>query len=117
MAIKTTLIGFDYLSADIVAEISRNLTTLFSTPAGSCPGDRSFGINPEIIDLPADVARNRLAVEIAEKLAEYEPRAEVEDITSEIDEDGTLFTRILIGPNEEYDEDEDEETEEEEEDE
>lgn len=46
------LINFDYENAEIIEEIKRNIETLFSTPEGSCPGDRSFGLNQEFVGMP-----------------------------------------------------------------
>ncbi len=98
MVINTEFIGFDYQNAGVIAEIKRNIETLLSTPAGTCPGDRSFGIAQEYIGAPGPVAQNQIALEIIDKVAAYEPRVVVMDIRSEHN-DGQIINYVRIGPN------------------
>lgn len=103
-------VGFDYLSAGIVAEIKRNVTALIETPEGTCPGDRSYGIPQDFIGLPINVAKNQAALAVIDKLELYEPRAELREVTIEGDPaNDTIINYFLIGPNEEYEEDQEEE--------
>lgn len=118
--ISFELIGFDYEHATRVEEIKRNLTYLFATPAGSCAGDRSYGISRRLVGLPMNVAENKLALEILEKVETYEPRVKVLDLQMEPDgPSGSLKAFAKIGPADDYEEeepeepDDDEETEEE----
>ncbi|MCM1026083.1 MAG: GPW/gp25 family protein [Roseburia sp.] len=110
MASIVKFVGFDYLSAGLVAEIKRNVTALIETPEGTCPGDRSYGISQEFVGLPADVAKNQAALAVIEKLAVYEPRAQLREVTIEGDpKNGTITNIFLIGPDDEYEEEADEE--------
>ena len=84
------LLGFDYASSDLVASIRRNLTALLATPAGTCAGDRSYGISAEYVDKPVEAADNYLALEIIEKVAVYEPRVELADIRTALSENGVV---------------------------
>lgn len=102
------LVGFDYEDASIIQEINRNLTVLINTPAGTCAGDRSYGIDGSFVGLPAQIAENRLAIELMEKIPIYEPRAEVLEVSCASDSEGHLVATIMIGPNEDYDPDEEE---------
>jgi hypothetical protein len=109
MAIGATFVGFNYLEAGIVADIQKNIRCLFSTPEGTIPGDRSFGISQEYIEAPRPIAENLLALDVYEKVEKYEPRAVVKEITYGTGDDGQLIPNILIGANEDYEEsDEDE---------
>lgn len=116
MASIVKFVGFDYMQAKTVDEIRRNVTALIATPEGTCPGDRSYGIRTDFVGLPIDVARNQAALAVIEKLEEYEPRAELRDVTIEGDPgNGALKNIFLIGPNDEYEPEEDEEDDQEEE--
>lgn len=60
------------------------LETLLSIRAGSQPLDRNIGINYDgIVGYPAEVAKNKLSLEIYEKVGIYEPRVEIEKIEFE----------------------------------
>ena len=77
MSTVINLIGFDWASESVVSEIRRNLTALISTPAGTCAGDRYYGIDQSCLDAPTGAAANLLTLEIIEKIAIYEPRVEL----------------------------------------
>lgn len=116
MASIVKFVGFDYLSAGLVAEIKRNVTALIETPEGTCPWDRGYGIAQDFVGLPVDVAKNLAALSVIEKLGIYEPRAQLREVVIEGDPGSGNITNIfLIGPDEEYEEadEEDQESEEE----
>lgn len=97
-------------------EIKECIETLLSVRAGSQPLDRDFGIDYEdTADLPAEVAKNILAVEITEKIETYEPRAEVDSVTFKNGENGQLIPIVSIIKSdleeEDYDEDDEDEDE------
>ncbi|MFG6383471.1 MAG: hypothetical protein K1V96_04345 [Lachnospiraceae bacterium] len=94
---KVSTIGFDYLNATELERMKQNLNLLYGTAAGTCPGDRNFGLNQEFIGYPINVAQNLFALEVIEKTAIYEDKAEVLDIGFEQTEDGNLTPTILIG--------------------
>lgn len=94
---KVAIIGFDYLNATELERMQRNLNLLYSTRAGTCPGDRSFGLDQSFESCPTNVAQNLFALEVIEKTEAYESRAEVLDITYEQAEDGNLTPKIVIG--------------------
>lgn len=90
MTSTVTLIGFDRESDTLISEIRRNLQALLSTPAGTCGGDRSYGISPACVDLPLEAARNAIATEIISKVAIYEPRVELTGLDSVVTDDGLM---------------------------
>lgn len=97
---EVSLIGFDYLNATELEELQRNLSLLYSTAAGTCPGDRNFGLDQSFESYPTNVAQNLFALEVIEKTEIYERRAEVTDISYEQAEDWSLTPKIIIGKRE-----------------
>ena len=69
---ETVIIGFDYLNATELEEMQRNLDLLYSTRAGTCPGDRNFGLEQTFESCPTNVYTQA--------------------------EDGNLTPKIIIGP-------------------
>lgn len=94
---EVNLIGFDYLNAAKIEEMRRNLSLLYETVEGSCPGDRFFGLNPSFLDAPLNVAINLFALEVIEKTEIYEEKAEILNIEYSYTTDGNLTPKITIG--------------------
>lgn len=79
-------------------EIMQNVKVILSTPAGTVPFDREFGVNIDLIDLPLDQAKAQLTVEYIKKVKKYEPRAKVKQVTFEYDAvAGKLRPKVVIG--------------------
>lgn len=76
-------------------ELNRTLTTLFSTRAGSLPGDRDFGIAWDCLDEVPEVAESLFYLEALKKIERYEPRAEISKIVFEQGE-GRLIPHIYV---------------------
>lgn len=111
MVSEIQMVGFDYLNSTEQQEIKRNLELLYTTAEGTCPGDRSFGLDMSFESYPVAAAQNMIALEVIEKTELYEPRAEVKNIRFLNKEDGCLMPVITVGPrdpDEEDDEDEEE---------
>ena len=78
-------------------EITRNVRTILRTPKGSCPLYRDFGVeHPEIVDLPADVAKNYMAVAVTEAVERFEPRVRVLEVRFPAGEDGSVKAEVVI---------------------
>lgn len=75
-----------------IQAIMQNIQTIVSTPAGTVPLDRSFGIDTASLDGPLnEVTRARVTDRIVQAIREYEPRVEVTRIEYEADgESGRL---------------------------
>lgn len=86
---------------DVYHEIYQNVRCILSTPKGSVPLDRNFGISAQIVDAPIARAKAILSSEIVEAIETYEPRAAVEEITFQADMDGKLMPKVRISINEE----------------
>ena len=63
------------------AEIKRNVEFLLSTYKFSCPMYRNFGLAAIFIDKPNARAESIARDEIEQAIKEYEPRAEIDEIS------------------------------------
>ena len=63
-----------------VEEILQNVGCILSTIKGTVPLDRDFGVSPDFLDAPMNVARVKLIQEVVEKVPEQEPRATVKEV-------------------------------------
>lgn len=78
-------------------EIHQNLRTLYTTPEGSVPLDRKFGINVDLLDGPIPLTQGRAIVEYTEKTKRYEPRAVVKEVNFEVNHrSGNLIPKVVI---------------------
>lgn len=98
MDLSNIEIAFAYGDGDnaLRREIIRNIQTILSTPLGTCPLYRDFGIDTAILDNPTDMAQNMMAVEIIETVEKWEPRVTVTDVTFTAAEDGSLKAKVVI---------------------
>ena len=62
--------------------------------------DREFGLSWDFVDLPVEAAQAALTAEIVAKVAKYEPRAQVQNVTYTIGDDGTLLPHVEVTINE-----------------
>jgi phage baseplate assembly protein W len=86
-------INFAAAGAD---EVIQNVKTIITTPAGTVPFDRDFGIDWSILDLPIQDAKARLTVEYIEKIKKYEPRASIKSVSFVVNEQGQLIPKVVI---------------------
>jgi len=84
------------LPDDELADISRCLALLYATPAGTMPGNRTFGIDRSALGRPPDVARNLLTAEIIKKTALFEPRVSVSRVDWTTDTNGQLIAKVVL---------------------
>ena len=66
--------------ASELEEIAQNCQMIIATLKGSCPLDRTFGIDPAKVDEPINVARAKLSAEIAAAIRTQEPRARLKKV-------------------------------------
>ena len=71
---------------DLVKSVLQNIKCILSTRKGTIPLYRNFGLSMEFLDKPVQIARQMLWVDVKEAIEEFEPRAEVVDITYKYDE-------------------------------
>ncbi len=66
---------------DTVKSVLQAIAIILSTPKGTVPMYRDFGVNMSFVDLPTPSAEQRMRNEIREAVEKWEPRAIVKDIT------------------------------------
>lgn len=67
--------------ADPVKSVLQNIAVILSTPRGTVPLYREFGLDWTLLDKPAPVAKVLMVAEIREAIERWEPRAVVTDIS------------------------------------
>lgn len=75
----TPILKFDY-SGTGAEEIRRNVRTILGIYEGTMPMNRNLGIDSASMDVPIDVAQNRMTVDLIEKIEKYEPRVRVQEV-------------------------------------
>lgn len=76
-------------------EVLQNVAIIVSTPKFSVPLDRGLGLAQRFIDKPIQVAQSILISEVLDAVEEYEPRAEVTNVTFEVGETPGLLVPVL----------------------
>ncbi|KIX14986.1 GPW/gp25 family protein [Dethiosulfatarculus sandiegensis] len=67
----------EFAPGDLVTDVAQNVRMIITTPKGSVPLDRDFGLDFGLIDQPAPRAKALLGAEIVDQVRKYEPRAKV----------------------------------------
>lgn len=80
-------------------EIVQNVRTILSTPKGSVPLDREFGIDLSYLDSPTPVAEAKLTTEIIVAVKRYEPRVSVTAVSFTGDLNGKLKPVVEVRIN------------------
>lgn len=98
MDLSKISISFQYDSGDeaLRREIERNIKTILSTPKGTCPLYRDFGVDMEMLDVPTAIAQNMLTVAIIDAIEEWEPRAQVKDVFVDADTEGKMTAKVVV---------------------
>ena len=93
--------GEDVSDAEKLQVVNR-LGKLFSTPKGTMPMNREYGIDfSETIDMPPPLAKNTFVVAAAEAMEEYEPEFAIDSVEFDDDdnETGQLRGVVTLVPN------------------
>ena len=69
-----------------VEEVLQNVAVLISSQKFSVPLDRGLGLAQRFIDKPIQTAQPILISEVIEAVQEYEPRAQIDNVTFELGE-------------------------------
>ena len=99
MDLSTIAISYEYGEGATAEqqEILCNVRTILSTPIGTCPLYRDFGIKMTFLDHPLDIAQNLFAVEAIEAVERWEPRVIVKEVIFEPDINGKFKAKVVIG--------------------
>lgn len=85
---------------DPVESVLQNIAVILSTPKGSVPMYRDFGISVDILDRPIPVAKAMMTADIKEAIEWWEPRATFVDVDFMEDElNGRLIPTVEVEIN------------------
>ena len=93
-------ISFEYGSGGSAQrrEIVRNVQTILTTPLGTCPLYRDFGLDVSWLDRPLNQAQNLFALAAMDAVERWEPRVRVESAAFTSDPaDGHLTAKVVLG--------------------
>ncbi|NRS50962.1 hypothetical protein [Brevibacillus sp. HB2.2] len=76
-------------------EVIQNVRTIMRSMIHTCPMYRLFGWDPNI-DAPVNAYMAITSARLIEKIQQYEPRAEVQEVTYEGDENGMLKPSVKV---------------------
>lgn len=105
---SVVVISTDDESISFLKFAKESLEVLISTPEGTVPLDRNFGLDQSFLSLPPETAKTLFAQELIEKAEMYIPEISVTDIKSQVDSEGNIQPIIMVCRNAEYEETEDE---------
>lgn len=84
-------------NASDIEEIIQNIKTIITTPKGTVPFDRNFGIDFTILDKPIHIVKGLLIAEYAGQIRLYEPRAAIKEVIYDHDGiNGALRPKVVI---------------------
>jgi phage baseplate assembly protein W len=81
---------------DTVKSVLQNIRIILSTRQFSVPLYREFGLPMQFLDKPIPVAKVLLIAEIRDAITEFEPRANVLNVTVEIDENAPCKVHATV---------------------
>lgn len=81
---------------DKLADLDRQLALLLSTPAGTMPLDREFGIKMDFVDKPPEVVKSLYTAEVTKKVPQFIPWVRVYETTWEYGEQGSIKPKVVI---------------------
>jgi len=84
------------LASEDAARQFRRVAFLYSTPVGSIPTDREFGIDMSFLDRPAETSHALFVAEIVDKTAKFVPAVRVKSVTWDADANGKAKPKVVI---------------------
>lgn len=81
----TDLKNIRWSEKDTVNSVLQNIAVILSTPKGSVPLYRDFGLDMSILDRPIPVAEVLIVAEVTQAINRWEPRAVVRNVYPRID--------------------------------
>lgn len=82
--------------SDTVNSVIQNIAIILSTPLGSVPLYREFGLDMTFVDKPEPVARVLMIAAVQTAIPRWEPRAAVRSVTPQADPDRPGKLRPLV---------------------
>lgn len=84
--------------SDTVNSVLQNIAVILSTPKGTVPLYRDFGLDWSFLDKPIPVAKVLMVAPVREAVQRWEPRATVRDVSFAADpsQPGTLIPTVEV---------------------
>lgn len=77
--------------------ILQNVRNLISTYRYELPYARTIGLSFDLVDMPLNKVIPKIVADIYDLISEWEPRAEVEDVTVDgMDASGNLRLKVVV---------------------
>ncbi len=83
---------------ETINSVLQNIAVILSTPKGSVPLYRDFGLDWRHLDRPINVAKVMMISEVREAVERWEPRATVQNVSFSVDpaQPGTLIPTVEV---------------------
>lgn len=88
--------GLNFEPPTTQAEVAQNVRMIITTPRGSVPLFRDFGIDYTLIDSPTGLAKAKLTRDIIRQVKMYEPRAIITKLVFRSDEAGHMQPVVTL---------------------
>lgn len=88
--------AFSYGASSEKERILKNVANLLSLTWGEVMGDRTLGLDPRLIDRPAEEVSQELTSHVTEVIEEREPRARVLDVLIETGMTGDMEVKVVV---------------------
>lgn len=94
----TDLKAIRFNEADTVNSVLQNIAVILSTPKGTVPLYRDFGLDWSFLDKPMPVAKVLMVAPVREAIEQWEPRARVLDVSFSEDpaQPGVLIPTVEV---------------------
>ena len=94
----TDLKNIRFHDPELVSSVLQNIAVILSTPKGSVPQYREFGLSVVFLDKPTPMAEMMMRAEVREAIERWEPRAQFVSMTFEeqITQPGTLWPTVEV---------------------
>jgi len=88
---------------DTVSSVLQNIAVILSTPKGTVPLCRDFGLPWDLLDKPIPVVKNMLVAPIREAIERWEPRAAFVNVSfsEDLSQPGRLIPTVEVEIHEE----------------
>jgi Phage baseplate assembly protein W len=92
--------GINLAPKTLVEEILQNVAMILSTTKNTAPLYRDFGLSARFLDMPTPAAEAILVAELFDAIEDYEPRAQIINVSFERDErTGKVIPRLEVEIN------------------
>jgi len=88
--------NFIYAGKEIDNDTINRINLLLSTPKGTMPNDREYGIDMSFLDNPINVSESLFVIEASYALDRYEKNITIESAEFTVDKNGEISAKINI---------------------